>query len=152
MFLDQQISIFEWFLKDPVALKTWVMMLKIQLYNHRNKLHFKIYSNQTFSVVMLLFFFFYNIPVLDCIFNQINEAINQKHKSYQPFKLWNDNIWCVFIEEFLTGSYYFRWPRTVCKLLKLQPLTLQPHPEYSWKPKSVPWCLTPCIAYLSGQE
>ncbi len=27
----------------------------------------------------VFFFFFYNIPVLDCIFNQINEAINQKH-------------------------------------------------------------------------
>ncbi len=33
MFLDQQISILEWFLKDHVALKTGVMMLKIQLYS-----------------------------------------------------------------------------------------------------------------------
>ncbi len=30
-FLEQQISILEWFLKDHVTLKTGVMMLKIQL-------------------------------------------------------------------------------------------------------------------------
>ncbi len=46
MFLKQQISILEWFLKDHVTLKTGVMMLKIQLYNQRNKLHFKIYLNR----------------------------------------------------------------------------------------------------------
>ncbi len=39
MFLEQQISILYWFLKDHVTLKTRVMMLKI----HRNELHFKIY-------------------------------------------------------------------------------------------------------------
>ncbi len=31
MFLEQQISILDWFLKDHVTLKTGVMMLKIQL-------------------------------------------------------------------------------------------------------------------------
>ncbi len=31
MFLEHQISILEWFLKDHVTLKTGVMMLKIQL-------------------------------------------------------------------------------------------------------------------------
>ncbi len=31
MFLEQQIIILEWFLKDHVTLKTAVMMLKIQL-------------------------------------------------------------------------------------------------------------------------
>ncbi len=31
MFIKQQISILEWFLKDHVTLKTGVMMLKIQL-------------------------------------------------------------------------------------------------------------------------
>ncbi len=35
MFLEQQISILEWFLKDHVTLKTGVMMLKINFY-HRN--------------------------------------------------------------------------------------------------------------------
>ncbi len=39
------ISILEWILKDHVTLKTGEMMLKIQLYDDRNKLHFKIYSN-----------------------------------------------------------------------------------------------------------
>ncbi len=33
MFLEQQISILEWFLKDHVKLKTGVMMLKIQLWS-----------------------------------------------------------------------------------------------------------------------
>ncbi len=33
MFLEQQISILEWFLKDHVTLKTGVMILKIQLCN-----------------------------------------------------------------------------------------------------------------------
>ncbi len=42
MLLEDQISILEWFLKDHVTLKTGVMMLKIQLRNHRNKVHFKI--------------------------------------------------------------------------------------------------------------
>ncbi len=31
MFLEQQISILEWFLKDHVTLKTGVMIMKIQL-------------------------------------------------------------------------------------------------------------------------
>ncbi len=43
---EQQIRILEWFLKDHV---TGIMMLKIQLWNHRNKLHFKIYSNRKHS-------------------------------------------------------------------------------------------------------
>ncbi len=36
MCLEYQISILEWFLKDHVTLKTWVIMLKIQLCHHRN--------------------------------------------------------------------------------------------------------------------
>jgi len=31
MFIEQQISILEWFLKDRVTQKTGVMMMKIQL-------------------------------------------------------------------------------------------------------------------------
>ena len=42
----REIIILEWFLKDHVTLKTGVMMLKIQLYHHRNKLHFKIHKNR----------------------------------------------------------------------------------------------------------
>ncbi len=40
MFLVHQISILERFLKDHVTLKTGVMMLKIQLCHHMNKLYF----------------------------------------------------------------------------------------------------------------
>ncbi len=43
---NMKICILEWFWKDHVTLNTGVMMLKIQLCHHRNKLHFKIYSNR----------------------------------------------------------------------------------------------------------
>ncbi len=36
MFLEQQISILEWFLKDHVTLKTGVMLLKNQFLLDRN--------------------------------------------------------------------------------------------------------------------
>ncbi len=39
----KELHCIELFLKDHVALKTEVMILKIQLYYHRNKLHLKIY-------------------------------------------------------------------------------------------------------------
>ncbi len=45
MFLEHQISIFEWFLKDHVTLKTGVMKLK-NCFDHRKKLQFKIYYNR----------------------------------------------------------------------------------------------------------
>ncbi len=35
-FLELQISILEWFLKDHVTLKTGMLLLKIQLCNHMN--------------------------------------------------------------------------------------------------------------------
>jgi len=46
MFLKQQIRMLERFLKDHVTLKTGVMMLKIKLYDHRNKLNFKAFANR----------------------------------------------------------------------------------------------------------
>jgi len=45
MFLEHQIIILECFLKDHVTLKTGVMMLKYS-FDHRNKLHFTIYSHR----------------------------------------------------------------------------------------------------------
>jgi len=39
MFLELKIIIVEWFLKDHGTLKTGVMMMEIQLWLHRNKLH-----------------------------------------------------------------------------------------------------------------
>ncbi len=45
MFLEQQIITLEGFLKDHVTPKTGVIVLTIQLFHHRNKLHFKMYSN-----------------------------------------------------------------------------------------------------------
>lgn len=49
--------------KDHVTLETVVMMLKVQLYRHRNKLHFKME--------------FLNCSIIDCIallLYQITEA------------------------------------------------------------------------------
>ncbi len=43
MFPKRQIGILEGFLKDHVALKTGVMMLKIQRCHHRNTLRLTIY-------------------------------------------------------------------------------------------------------------
>ncbi len=43
MFLEQQISILECFLKDHMALKTEVMMLKKFYFDHSNQLYFPIY-------------------------------------------------------------------------------------------------------------
>jgi len=66
MFLEQQIIVL--FLKDHVTLKTGVMMLKIQI--HRNKLHFKIYSNRKFSLSCDNIN--HNITFHYCVFDQIN--------------------------------------------------------------------------------
>jgi len=41
-FIFLQIFILEGFLKDHMTLKTGVMMLKIQLYHHKNNVYFKI--------------------------------------------------------------------------------------------------------------
>ncbi len=57
MFLEQQISILEWFLKDCVTLKTGEMAAEnsaFAIFIHRNKLHFKMCLNtkQLFTIVM----------------------------------------------------------------------------------------------------
>ncbi len=76
MFLEQQISILQWFLKDHVTLENGVMMQKIQLCitGIRNKNYIKEISQEyiTFKKYMKLEFFwivvisfteFYNIIV-----------------------------------------------------------------------------------------
>ncbi len=52
---EHQISILEWFLKDHVTLKTKVMATENSSFHHRNKLHFKIYSNRKhlYSIVII---------------------------------------------------------------------------------------------------
>ncbi len=57
MFLEQQISILEWFLKDHVTLKSGIMMLKLQLF--RKNSYFKFFE----YFIILLFYY---------IFGQIN--------------------------------------------------------------------------------
>jgi len=56
--------------KDHVTLKTGVMMLKNQLWHHRDKLHFKIYLKKKKNVII-----FYNITVFYFIFDQIHAAL-----------------------------------------------------------------------------
>ncbi len=77
LFLKQQISILEWFLKDHVTLKTAVIMLKIQLWSH-----FKVYSNR--KVILnwnIAIIFIYLNSKQFCILNvskfvdQINAAL-----------------------------------------------------------------------------
>ncbi len=57
----------EWFMKDHVTQKTVVMMLKIQLCHHRNKLHFKIYLNrkQCFLLFFVMYFFIQHLWTKD---------------------------------------------------------------------------------------
>jgi len=56
MFLEQQVIILEWFLKDHMTLKTGAIMLEIQ--------HFKIYSNRKQYIVknskLLLFLLYFD--------------------------------------------------------------------------------------------
>ncbi len=44
--LEHHINILEWFLKDHVTLKTGAIAEKMQLCNHKNKFHFKIYQHR----------------------------------------------------------------------------------------------------------
>ncbi len=60
MFLEHQISLLEWFL---VTLKTGVMLVKIQLCHHRNKLPLKTYYNR--KQLQLLLYLWSNKCILD---------------------------------------------------------------------------------------
>ncbi len=64
-FVEQQISILDWFLKDHVTLKTGVMILKIQLCHYKNK---NILNQK--PVILN----YKNISEYYCIFDQINAA------------------------------------------------------------------------------
>ncbi len=66
MFLKQQISILEWFLKDHVTLKTEVMMLKIQLCI--TEINYTLQCIQIENSYFKLQYFY-------CIFDQINATM-----------------------------------------------------------------------------
>ncbi len=86
MFLEQQIGVLEWFLKDHVTLKTGVMMLKIQLciteinyilkYIHVENTYFKLN----------------NISQFDSIFDQPQQSIGAAYCTdsgpWQATSLW----------------------------------------------------------------
>ncbi len=72
MFTERHISKLERFLKNHVTLKTGVMMLKIQLWNHMNKLHFRMYKikviwncSNYFAMFLFLLYFLLNKCSLD---------------------------------------------------------------------------------------
>ncbi len=69
MFLEQQISILEWFLKIMWHWRLEKLCWKFS-FDHRNKLQFNIYSHrkQLFEIVTIFHNFY-------CIFNQINAAL-----------------------------------------------------------------------------
>ncbi len=93
VFLQQQIRILEWFLKDHV---TGVTMLKIQLWNHRNKLHFKIYSNRKLILNST------NISKLYCFcctFEQINAVLVSRRDFFKKHKK-------SYCSKLLTGSVH----------------------------------------------
>ncbi len=109
-----------------MTLKTGVMMLKIQLYHHRNKLHFKMSK---------LFLYFTILQFLLYFFDQINKALVryffQKHcaqfigaRCSKVFiwglKLGTWNIWHIMACEPLHSKKYLSdfieilWPLLLC--------------------------------------
>jgi len=72
MFLEHQISILQRFLKDHVA-------LKIQICHQRNKLHFKIYCNNT----VLFKLIFHNIGEYKVFQHQTFELLCTLYMCYE---------------------------------------------------------------------
>ncbi len=74
MFLECEIILLEWFLKDHVTMKTGVMMLKIQHWitemNYISK-----YNKIENSYFKFYFFFFLQYYCFYCIFDQIDAAL-----------------------------------------------------------------------------
>ncbi len=89
MFLEHQISILEWLLRDHVTLKTGVMAADFQLCYHRNKSCFKKWLKQTKTVILNC-----NITFLYKI-NQINTALVNMRLSKKKGKKWYINITCL---------------------------------------------------------
>ncbi len=79
MFLEQQIIILEWFLKDHVTLKTGVMMLKM----NRNKNILKYIKIQ--NCYFKLQYYFTILPFY-CNFDQINAALLNNISKPQTFE------------------------------------------------------------------
>ncbi len=78
---EQQIKILEWFLKDCV---NGVMMLKIQLLNHRKKLHFKIHLNGKVILNIKNISQFYCFL---CTLDQINAGLVSRRDLFKIIKI-----------------------------------------------------------------
>ncbi len=59
----QQISILEWFLKDDEKAEDWSNDAENWALHHKNKLHFKIYSNKKIEVIKIFTVLFYCILI-----------------------------------------------------------------------------------------
>jgi len=68
-------------MKDHVTLKTGVMMLKIHICHHRNKLHFKMYSNRKQILSYISQYYFFSVYLIKCILRLFFKNIQ---KSYRP--------------------------------------------------------------------
>ncbi len=140
MFLEQQISILEWFLKDHVTLKTGVMMLKIQFcFTRINYILKYIQTENSFQIVII----FHNITELTVFFDQINAVLVsrtlKKILLTQSFE-WSYTFYvfyqiCIILPEYLNVSLItqflpLRWTlmlllvtknqRDTCSILKNQ--------------------------------
>ncbi len=73
MYLEQQISILEWFMKNHVTLKTEVMMLKIQL--RITEINYILKYIQIENSYFKLIIAFFNIFVFTVFFYQINATL-----------------------------------------------------------------------------
>ncbi len=91
MFLEQQIRLLEWFLKNHVTLKTgrWKFSL-----DHRNKLHFTVYSNknsdiklQYYFTILLFLYFWSNI----CRLSE-QKRFSKTIQNFTDRKLWKGSV------------------------------------------------------------
>ncbi len=106
MFVEQQISILEWFLKDHVTLKTGVMMLKIQLritginyillYMHIENTYFK--SKKYLTILLILLYFGSNKYSL----GEQKSHLSKTSKNLTDHKLLNGSISYFFLQ-YLSG-------------------------------------------------
>ncbi len=103
MFIEHQIIILEWFLKDHVTMKTGVMM-KIELCHHW-KIYILKYVNSNRKQVFYIAKILHSITIFTIFFNQINAHVErflrdfiQKHlKILQTASIWMVVLFCLFV-------------------------------------------------------
>ncbi len=138
MFLEQQISILEWFVKDHVTLKTGVMMLKIQLCLSGINYIFKIHSNRRLLIIYHNFY---------CIFDNkcsLGAHKREKKSCFDEFFVWP--VLSQVIRKILDVSRFL-----VTEIFNPWGLIHHRRPDVWWCKDSVPCVLNP-IRLISANQ